>query len=522
MIDNKFKQYGYQTYNGKRTNYLSNETITLGDGSENVFEYKYTDLNDNPTSLIQKLTYTNGNQVIPVEYFYDANNRLIREVNTGNVTNYAYDNYGNITSRGGKTVDYDDENRIISYDGKTFKYASNNPYKLLSYGTYNGTTQLTGLSFTYLGRNISSITDHNINTTYSFTYDHQGRRITKQVNNDSVIQYVYLNNRLEAEIRSSYTLRFLYDEYNNLYGFYYNDIPYFYLRNALGTIYGIIDQTGKKVVEYTYDAWGKLLTTTRSNDTNNIASINPFIYKAYYYDVETQLFYCNSRYYSPEFCRWISPDSIEYLDPQSINGLNLYCYCMNNPVNYSDGSGHFPILAVLIGAGIGFLTSYIPDVISKMQDGFDWSDFNTFEDNWVKYVGATLGGAIGGLGAGLGTTILANGVGNVVEAAFAGDISNFGDVMIQFALGGVLGGVGYGASKGIASIFADKKIFGILGNLSDNAKVNKRLAKAGFGNLKIGKHGLATVYEKMYKKLGFETLEKGLSYGYDTIVGFIF
>ena len=87
MIDNKFKQYGYQTYNGKRTNYLSNETITLGDGSENVFEYKYTDLNDNPTSLIQKLKYTNGNQVIPVEYFYDANNRLIREVNTGNVTN---------------------------------------------------------------------------------------------------------------------------------------------------------------------------------------------------------------------------------------------------------------------------------------------------------------------------------------------------------------------------------------------------------------------------------------------------
>ena len=52
------------------------------------------------------------------------------------------------------------------------------------------------------------------------------------------------------------------------------------------------------------------------------------------YDVETQLFYCNSRYYSPELCRFISPDSIEYLDTQSINGLNLYAYCMNNPVNY--------------------------------------------------------------------------------------------------------------------------------------------------------------------------------------------
>ena len=58
------------------------------------------------------------------------------------------------------------------------------------------------------------------------------------------------------------------------------------------------------------------------------------MYKGYIYDVETQLYYCNSRYYSPELRRFISPDSIEYLDSESINGLNLYAYCNNNPVNY--------------------------------------------------------------------------------------------------------------------------------------------------------------------------------------------
>lgn len=41
-----------------------------------------------------------------------------------------------------------------------------------------------------------------------------------------------------------------------------------------------------------------------------------------------------------------------------------------------------------------------------MQDGFDWSDFNAFEDKWLKYAGATSDGAIGGLEAGLVTTIL--------------------------------------------------------------------------------------------------------------------
>lgn len=45
---------------------------------------------------------------------------------------------------------------------------------------------------------------------------------------------------------------------------------------------------------------------------------------------------------TPYLCRFISPDSIEYLDPQSINGLNLYCYCMNNAIMYADSSGNSP------------------------------------------------------------------------------------------------------------------------------------------------------------------------------------
>ena len=54
------------------------------------------------------------------------------------------------------------------------------------------------------------------------------------------------------------------------------------------------------------------------------------------------------RYYNPEWGRWLSPDDIEYLDPESINGLNLYAYCFNDPVNYFDPDGHFPILALIL------------------------------------------------------------------------------------------------------------------------------------------------------------------------------
>ena len=79
------------------------------------------------------------------------------------------------------------------------------------------------------------------------------------------------------------------------------------------------------------------------------------------YDVETGLYYCKSRYYSPELCCWISPDSIEYLDTESINGLNLYCYCRNDPVNLYDPSGHARETVFDIVFAIWSLVDFIKD-----------------------------------------------------------------------------------------------------------------------------------------------------------------
>ena len=91
--------------------------------------------------------------------------------------------------------------------------------------------------------------------------------------------------------------------------------------------------------------------------------------------VETNLFYVTSCYYSPEFCRWLTPDEIDYLEPTSINGLNLYCYCKNNPVMYADPSGHFPwlILAAFVFVG---LTRATANAIGQYQSTgkIDWTE----------------------------------------------------------------------------------------------------------------------------------------------------
>ena len=91
----------------------------------------------------------------------------------------------------------------------------------------------------------------------------------------------------------------LYDENNKLYGFIQNGINiYYYVRDSLGNILGIVDNNGILVVKYNYDAYGKLLSTT-GNIANTIGIYNPFRYKGYYYDVETILFYVTSCYYNP-------------------------------------------------------------------------------------------------------------------------------------------------------------------------------------------------------------------------------
>ena len=75
---------------------------------------------------------------------------------------------------------------------------------------------------------------------------------------------------------------------------------------------------------------------TISGDTA-VAQANPIRYRGYYYDDDTGLYYCNARYYSPKWRRFISPDDTAYLDPSSVNGLNQYCYCGNDPINIVNG-----------------------------------------------------------------------------------------------------------------------------------------------------------------------------------------
>ena len=155
-------------------------------------------------------------------------------------------------------------------------------------------------------------------------------------------------------------MEFLYD-HTGVFAVKHNNATYFYRKDAQANIVALLDSNGSVVVKYGYDAWGNCKVLNASGleitDDTHIGILNPFRYRSYYFDTETGFYFLKTRYYDPEIGRFMTIDDLSYLDPDSINGLNLYAYCGNNPVLNIDPTGHSFVAALVIFA-IGSLISW--------------------------------------------------------------------------------------------------------------------------------------------------------------------
>ena len=213
---------------------------------------------------------------------------------------------------------------LTAYDGEEITYDGiGNP---LSYRGWTMSWQG--------GRQLAGMTKGS--DTLSFAYNESGLRTSKTVNGVTH-NYVWQGSKLAADITDVYALYFHYDSSGEVIGFTRTsngtDTEYFYVKNLQGDILKVITATGTEAATYTYDAWGKLLTST-----GDLADINPLRYRGYFYDAETGLYYLQSRYYDPETCRFINADAFASTG-QGVLGANMFAYCLNNPINLSDPSG---------------------------------------------------------------------------------------------------------------------------------------------------------------------------------------
>ena len=190
---------------------------------------------------------------------------------------------------------------LTAYDGQSISYDSiGNPTSW-----YDGTT------FTWSnGRRLTSAVNSSTGLNNSYTYDMDGLRLTKTVGSVEH-KYVWQGSKLVAEYFGGTELEFFYDENGSPYAFSYKatasatPVMYYYVTNLQGDVVSILNAGGTSVAEYSYNAWGKVLSAT-----GTMAAINPIRYRGYYFDSDSGLYYLKSRYYDPNLQRFINSDDI--------------------------------------------------------------------------------------------------------------------------------------------------------------------------------------------------------------------
>ena len=342
----------------------------LNRAGENV---AYLKKGDHATNIPNVISYTKGGVVtddikyaydkmgnisevrengkLVARYFYDGINRLVREDNRllNKTVLLTYDSCGNITAKRTAAFTLAKTDEISAFtDEKIYTYKGD---LLQSYGgtaiTYDGC----GNPLSYKGNTLTWNKDRLASyDNISFTYNGRGQRTAKaETVNGNTTTKTYLYDSGGKLIYTSDGLTFFYD-HQGIAGFKYNSSTYFYRKDITGNVIAIINNLGDEIVRYVYDAWGNHTVTDAS--ANNIGTLNPFRYRSYFYDDETGLYYLKTRYYDPETGRFISPDDFSYLSPDTINGLNLYAYCGNNPVMNVDPNGnawwHWLVAAVVV------------------------------------------------------------------------------------------------------------------------------------------------------------------------------
>ncbi len=459
------KNYSYLQKADHMSNLIASEWFGNDTLIKDSLKYTY-DKKGNITSIKE-------NGIEFVRYTYDDLSRLIREDNKklNKTSTYSYDKGGNITERYEYPYTTIETNKLENGTRFTYSYpVSGWKDQLLSYNNEEFIYDEIGNPAVYRnkdliwkrGRQLTSFDG------IEYKYNSEGIRISKTHNNIETNFYLD-GNRIIAQDDGN-LLTFNYGS-DGIIGFNYVGIgEYYFKKNILGDIIAILDSNGHEIAKYVYDAWGNHKTYVLNNGTfvdilthidytnsglNNktIATINPFRYRGYYYDCETGLYYLNSRYYDPEIGRFINIDEISIVDVTKIalNGLNLYCYCLNNPINETDNSGYFLIwlfiTAIVVGFVVGAGTSIISQGITK-----GWNNINWWQVGWDALIGG-ISGALSVTGIGiLGMTIAGAAIGlissvgsNLINGSDFGSWSTWLDIGISTGLGalfGLIGGAG--------------------------------------------------------------------------------
>lgn len=275
--------------------------------------------------------------VITQTYGFDLDSNVMRwndRLKTYNGKQIIYDLEGNPVSYGGKTLNWYGKQlkQVTAADGSytQYDYDANGLRTQKTQYKADGTTDYT-VDYVWSDGKIAVQS-----LTYPLTMTIQGNTVTRDIKIDS--KFIYCD---DDATPSAIMLE--------------ND-EYLLVRNLQGDVVAVVNAAnGETVVEFSYDPWGNVTRKYSETYTDGateeelklldlvMTALCPVTYRGYNYDFTTGLYYLQSRYYNPEWGRFLNTDDTAIMLAKTDDAFsaNMYLYCNNNPVNKVDYSGYY-------------------------------------------------------------------------------------------------------------------------------------------------------------------------------------
>jgi RHS repeat-associated protein len=308
-------------------------------------------------------TETIGGTTLATHYTYNAAGHLWQVFENGApaaTREYAYTPNGN---RDGGI--YDAQDRLLSYGGATYTYGKNGELATKSSG---GILEKT-YDYDAFG-NLRSVTPA-AGPTITYVIDGLDRRVGKKLGGTLSQGFLYAGQRIIAELDGSGAIvsRFVYAT-----GGHSPDVmvrggtTYRIIKDDLGSPRLVVNASSGAIAQrLEYDEWGN---TTESGTIG----FQPFGFAGGLWDRDTNLIRFGARDYDPTTGRWTSKDLSRFG-----GGLNFYAYANNDPINFIDPDGRFPLPPNPSGLGPGWtrdFTNLNPNGEKWIHKSGDWLEYH--------------------------------------------------------------------------------------------------------------------------------------------------
>ena len=263
---------------------------------------------DSMSRLKQATTvYANSNESVTEIYSYDKDSNVKTYTNNRSTINYTYNDKDQLTY-----VESNNVSKHITYDnaGNMKTNDKGNSY------SYNRLNQLV------------SVTDIHNQLLSSYGYYADGILSTKQVPDNSILNFYYDNSHVDGITSSTLSAtNFMLDTNGNVIASFDSNGSNSYLTAGNSTI-GMFDESG--AINNSYTGYGSIM-----NEGATTSPTKSLLWDGEYNDTDTGLVYLRARFYSPTLMRFINADTV--------NVANLYNFGNGEPIDNLDPSWHMPI-----------------------------------------------------------------------------------------------------------------------------------------------------------------------------------